>query len=268
MLISSAPIAIPVNTANIPTEAARAEAIQRPKIPQPAAAAESARSRDSKSFSDQKAETAVTSADSRSSIKPDQEESESSDDGDESGQAGPSSKQSAKSPTDLTQQEVEQVTKLRSRDREVRNHEQAHAAAGGSLAGAPNLDYTTGPDGKRYATSGEVSIDSSPVTGDPQATINKLRQVQSAALAPANPSSQDRKVAAQASSGIQQAQVELNLQTLAVNQDEQTSGNALGKTDAQQSSSTAKQRINPLNPVYARRQAAQLNQKILMSLIE
>jgi hypothetical protein len=45
---------------------------------------------------------------------------------------------------------------------------------------------------------GEVSIDSSPVANDPQATLTKAQQIQAAALAPANPSAQDRAVAASA----------------------------------------------------------------------
>ena len=53
-----------------------------------------------------------------------------------------------------------------------------------------------GPDGNRYAIGGEVSIDVAPVDGDPEATIAKMEIVKAAALAPAEPSAQDRKVAA------------------------------------------------------------------------
>ena len=54
-----------------------------------------------------------------------------------------------------------------------------------------------------------MSIDTSPVGGDPEATIRKAQQVRAAANAPANPSSQDRQVAAQAGQMEQAARVEL-----------------------------------------------------------
>lgn len=94
----------------------------------------------------------------------------------------------------LTDQE--QIRELATRDREVRNHERAHAAVGGKYAGAPVYQYERGPDGNSYAVSGEVSISSGAVSGDPLATINKAQQVKRAALAPADPSPQDRRVAA------------------------------------------------------------------------
>lgn len=98
----------------------------------------------------------------------------------------------------LSEAEQREVEDLRARDAEVRTHEQAHASAGGGHAGAPQFSFEQGPDGRSYAVDGEVSIDASPVSGDPQATIEKMQQVQRAALAPAEPSSQDRKVAAEA----------------------------------------------------------------------
>jgi hypothetical protein len=99
---------------------------------------------------------------------------------------------------ELTEDQQREVERLRQRDAEVRLHEQAHKAAGGELAGSPQYEYTTGPDGNRYATSGSVSIDTSPVPGDPEATIAKARRIRAAAFAPAEPSSADRAVAAKA----------------------------------------------------------------------
>jgi hypothetical protein len=49
-----------------------------------------------------------------------------------------------------------------------------------------------------YAVSGEVSINLSEVAGDPEATLEVARQARRAAQAPAEPSDQDRRVAAQA----------------------------------------------------------------------
>lgn len=121
----------------------------------------------------------------------------------------PASK-AAKAEHELEQAELKQLRELRARDREVRAHEQAHAAVAGVHArGGPSFTYQRGPDGALYAVGGEVSIDTSPVPGDAQATAQKARQIRRAALAPANPSSQDRAVAAQAAALEAQARIEL-----------------------------------------------------------
>lgn len=103
--------------------------------------------------------------------------------------------------SELTEQEQREIEKLERRDAEVRRHEQAHKNAAGQYAkGGPTYEYKQGPDGKRYVNGGEVQIDLSEVPGDPDATVRKMQQVRRAALAPADPSSQDRQVAAKASS--------------------------------------------------------------------
>jgi hypothetical protein len=108
---------------------------------------------------------------------------------------------------ELTKEEQRTVEALTERDREVRAHEQAHKAVAGRYAGAVSLSYTTGPNGRRYASSGEVPVDLSRVSGDALATVQKLEQVKRAALAPADPSSADRRVAARASQGAREARV-------------------------------------------------------------
>lgn len=117
--------------------------------------------------------------------------------------------QLAKAEAQLLQSEQDEIRELAARDREVRAHEQAHMAVGGQYAGSMALSYERGPDGRLYAVGGEVPIDTAPVPGDPQATIDKLEQVRRAALAPAEPSSQDRAVAAQAAQLIAQARAEM-----------------------------------------------------------
>ncbi len=109
----------------------------------------------------------------------------------------------------LTSEEQRQVEKLKERDREVRAHEQAHAAAAGNAAtSGPHFEYETGPDGKRYAIGGEVNI--SIREGDtPEETIRNAEQARRAALAPADPSAQDRSVAAAASAMANEARREL-----------------------------------------------------------
>ena len=59
-----------------------------------------------------------------------------------------------------------------------------------------------------YAVSGEVKTDTSKER-DPEATIRKMQKVRRAALAPAQPSAQDRSVAAQASQIEAEARIEL-----------------------------------------------------------
>lgn len=95
------------------------------------------------------------------------------------------------------EQDRAELIELAARDREVRAHEQAHVAVGGQYAGGARYQYQRGPDGVNYAVSGEVSIDVSKAA-TPEATIAKAQTVRRAALAPAEPSPQDLRVAAQA----------------------------------------------------------------------
>ncbi len=294
MLIASAPIVIPVNTANLPTESVAAEAVQRPRIPQAPSAAENSSTKNSTEFTDQPKgsfeNNLQTEQDKSVAEKQQSQQQEAQQDNDT--QRNKESSEN-RSKDELAAEELQQVQSLRNRDREVRAHEQAHAAVGGSLAGAPNLNFTTGPDGKRYAISGDVSIDISKVSDNPSATIRKLEQVQRAALAPANPSSQDLRVAAKASAGANQARGELNIEQLEKTQQARKTvkSDTEGKTNVEKSeslsfttesgeialeerepvdtqslsSSGSQQTEQLLNPVVARRQAAQLNQKIVGS---
>lgn len=110
----------------------------------------------------------------------------------------------------LDQNDLRLLDELQKTDADVRRHEMAHVAAGGKyITSGANFTYQKGPDGKNYAVGGEVGIDTSPVPGDPQATLQKMRQVKAAALAPANPSSQDRKVASNATAEASKALSEL-----------------------------------------------------------
>jgi hypothetical protein len=114
---------------------------------------------------------------------------------------------------DLSEEDQKQVKDLKDRDREVRVHEQAHAAVGGQYAGSPSYEYQTGPDGKRYAVGGEVSIDVSEEE-KPEDTIQKMQIVRAAALAPAEQSTQDLKVAAEASQKENQARSQVSQKQL------------------------------------------------------
>ncbi|MBF0500476.1 MAG: hypothetical protein HQM09_10110 [Candidatus Riflebacteria bacterium] len=106
------------------------------------------------------------------------------------------------------------VRELQRTDEEVRAHEAAHMAVGGSyVQGAASYTFTTGPDGSRYATGGEVQIDTSPVPDDPKATEQKMQTVRRAALAPAQPSGQDLAVAASAAQAEEVARTEETAKT-------------------------------------------------------
>ena len=97
----------------------------------------------------------------------------------------------------LSSEQKDLVTKLAARDTAVRAHEAAHQAAAAGLGGGASFTYETGPDGKRYAVGGEVPV-SLRSGRTPQETLSNAQTVRSAALAPADPSSQDLAVAAQA----------------------------------------------------------------------
>ncbi len=113
----------------------------------------------------------------------------------------------------LTPGQQAAVADLKVADRKVRQHEQAHLAAAGPYAiGGPSYTFSIGPDGVMYATGGEVSMDVAPDPSDPQKTIDKERTVEAAANAPANPSAQDRRVAAQAAAMEQAAEQQLDAQ--------------------------------------------------------
>lgn len=109
----------------------------------------------------------------------------------------------------LSPEQQQEVNRLKAIDRKVRAHEQAHMAAGAGLTGGATMQFVRGPDGRQYAVAGEVSINVSP-GNSPEATIERARQIQAAALAPSDPSPQDRAVAAAAALMASQARAELS----------------------------------------------------------
>lgn len=125
--------------------------------------------------------------------------------------------------------EQRQLRELQETDRKVRAHEAAHLAAAGGLAqGGASFTMTRGSDGRYYATGGEVSISTSEGRS-PQDTLARARQIRAAALAPADPSPQDYRVAAQATRMEFQAQQELVAQQSEATADEQGSARVTGQ---------------------------------------
>lgn len=136
----------------------------------------------------------------------------------------------------LSPEAEQQVKELKQRDAEVRQHEQAHLAVAGSYAkGGTKFEYKTGPDGKRYAIGGEVGIDTTTIANDPAATIKKAQTIKKAALAPAEPSDQDYRVAAQAQQMELKARQELAAEKTEAAQDYNRQG--------QKSTSSAQSKI-------------------------
>lgn len=139
----------------------------------------------------------------------------------------------------LSEEEQAELQDMKSRDEEVRVHEQAHQSAGGQYASAPHYEYENGPDGKRYVTDGSVNIDVGEES-DPQATIAKMQVVKRAALAPAQPSAQDRRVYAEASQKEAEARRELNEQR----QEEAAAAQGQGQEQSQAASATGSNATN------------------------
>ncbi len=132
-------------------------------------------------------------------------------------------------PGELTPEEQEVVAELSARDREVRAHEQAHATVGGHLAGSPSYEFESGPDGKRYAVAGEVPIELREGR-DPEETLRNAQIVRRAALAPAEPSPQDRSVAAAASQMEARARAEILEERAAETQESNNPEESPGRT--------------------------------------
>lgn len=131
---------------------------------------------------------------------------------------------------ELTDEEQEQVDKLKRRDREVRAHENAHKAAAGNLAaGGPTYEYQVGPDGRRYAVGGEVKIRLESGS-DPRRNLQNAQRARRAALAPQSPSPQDRRVAAKAAQLATEARKEMQEERAAA-ADDGAAGGAEGKPE-------------------------------------
>jgi hypothetical protein len=155
--------------------------------------------------------------------------------------------------------ELKIVQQLSARDREVRSHEQVHVAAVGGLAGGgPSFQFTRGPDGRIYATGGEVSIDVAAVANDPHATIEKAQKIRRAALAPSNPSQADRAVAACATAMATEARVELQREQ----QDPPTADRADGNTEAEVTQATTSRDLTALFSTDAIERSNQIDQSV------
>jgi len=149
---------------------------------------------------------------------------------------------------ELAELQVDQqhIAALKQRDREVKDHEQAHKAVGGKYAGAMSLQYERGPDGVNYAVAGEVQINMSRSADNPEADLIRAQQVRQAALAPADPSAQDLSVAAAATQLALDAQERIRAETRALEskgseQDKEGSENRVTEQEAVNENSKAEE---------------------------
>lgn len=103
---------------------------------------------------------------------------------------------------------------LRQRDEEVRKHEDDHLREAGEFAkSGPRFKEITASDGKSYVVSGEVSVDVGEIKGNPKKTIEKMKQIERAALKPEEPSDKDREVHRKAMQKRLKAEKELHSAT-------------------------------------------------------
>ncbi|MFH1747919.1 MAG: putative metalloprotease CJM1_0395 family protein [Planctomycetota bacterium] len=152
---------------------------------------------------------------------------------------------------ELTIEQQARLEDLQHRDSLIREHEAAHiTAAGGYALGGARFEYETGPDGERYAVAGEVAIDTAPIVNDPTATIEKMRTVRAAALAPSDPSPEDQQVAAKAEAQMRQAETEL-VQCATIPPDQSSRAKLEMAVDEPESLSPADYRASPLVDTYA-----------------
>ncbi|MDY4859965.1 MAG: putative metalloprotease CJM1_0395 family protein, partial [Campylobacter sp.] len=136
---------------------------------------------------------------------------------------------------ELSLEEQRIVSELQAADTNVRAHEAAHMAAGGGLTSPASYTYEQGPDNKMYAVAGEVGISTSQGNTS-QESLNKAQTIRRAALAPADPSPQDLKVAAQAASMEMSARAQIMQEKMAQNSQNpnnsnETSGDAVNSAE-------------------------------------
>lgn len=198
------------NVGTVNTEAVRRDNTQRETVPQLTANEKSAAETEVGSQAD-KVKAPGQAPQSLTYEKPisqtGQQFNTKNDSDQDNGQDASAGKENAE---DQQQQQAEQqlLTQLKQQDAEVRAHEQAHASLGGQYTSSPQYKYERGPDGQRYAVDGRVSIDISEASTS-QETFRKAQQVKAAALAPAEPSLQDLRVATEATQIALEARTEI-----------------------------------------------------------
>jgi len=145
-------------------------------------------------------------------------------------------------PPQLNEAQLLEISKLKSRDTELRQHEQAHlsASAGVDVSNA-SFTYQRGPNGVNYAVSGDVRIDTSAEL-KPEDRLVQAAMISDVALAPPEPTPTDRAVAAKAQQMAQQARIEIMQQGVGANI--RQSGQSRQENHAPESNNPASGRID------------------------
>lgn len=85
----------------------------------------------------------------------------------------------------LTPEQQQVIKRYNIADQEVPAHAQTHLAVPGDPAvSSAKVEYVPGSDDVRYAVGGETQINTSPASGDPQATLQLAQPMEQATLAP------------------------------------------------------------------------------------
>ena len=230
MNIATPQPAINLNTSNVYTETARRDNQLREVIPKPAPS--NASHTENKALNDGEKSRSHLNDDSGTydSTGQLQQNKVIAEDDEQREQQSKGGSQEETSEQEQQNQEAEQqqIEELKTRDREVRLHEQAHARVGGQYAGSPTYEYQRGPDGNNYAVGGQVMIDVAEVPNDPKATIDKMQTVRAAALAPAEPSGADRAIAADATQKMASAQADLAQQVISGDEQAESESGSVG----------------------------------------
>lgn len=140
--------------------------------------------------------------------------------------------------SELSIEALQVISELSQTDKEVRAHEAAHIAGGGASGGA-SFEYEKGPDGKLYAVAGEVPVNMQEgIT--PEQTKRNAQKVIASALAPANPSAQDYKVASTANMLLLKAEIEISkeMQQGTMHQESPQAANAYNANSSKTDKST------------------------------
>lgn len=109
---------------------------------------------------------------------------------------------------------IEELTALKKQDDTIKKHEQVHYSVARQYSELPTFQYQKGSDGNRYVVKGEVNFKMISSDDSPDAAIKKMQQIYLAALAPADPSTDDLTLAIQAIHSITDLRLQLFMEKL------------------------------------------------------
>ncbi len=148
----------------------------------------------------------------------------------------------------LSREEQKEVERIKRIDREVKRREVAHRAVAGNYArGSISFEYVTGPDGKKYAAEGHITIDARPILNNPKASIRKAQAIRSAKL-DSGDAALDRSVSAEVAKMEREARIKLKTERRTESDDAIKAGNSEETTDTTLSQDLILNYKNPFNP--------------------